>query len=280
MRFLRLLNISRSRFRWYLVWPFGIGCIAWLLAWGSIDLIGILLYGLFFLLPANLRVYGINDLYDYETDKHNPKKQWYEALIEPSERTLFVRQLFIRVGIPICFLVIWTLVRWWSYIPLIWTAGYLLLSYLYSWPPLRAKAIPFLDGISNALYLIPWLVWRYLIVDIPINLYVCLAWWARVIAMHAYSAIPDIQADRQGGVATVATTLWEPRTQVYCIVLYLIAGLLSWLPSLFMVLCVAIYTGMVIASLRHWSMHIYRYFPLINMCVWAAICIYLLSQLI
>jgi 4-hydroxybenzoate polyprenyltransferase len=38
------------------------------------NIIQVLLFGLYFLIPANIRIYGINDIYDYETDKLNPKK--------------------------------------------------------------------------------------------------------------------------------------------------------------------------------------------------------------
>lgn len=53
--------------------------------------------------------------------------------------------------------------------------------------------------------------------------------------MHAYSAIPDIQADQKAGIATVATVLGARWTSRYCIFLYVASGILG-----------SIYTG------RYW----------------------------
>ena len=36
----------------------------------------------YFLIPANILIYGINDIFDYDTDKLNPKKGTYEAFID------------------------------------------------------------------------------------------------------------------------------------------------------------------------------------------------------
>lgn len=35
----------------------------------------IAIFALYFVIAANIWIYGINDIYDYETDKLNPKKQ-------------------------------------------------------------------------------------------------------------------------------------------------------------------------------------------------------------
>jgi len=51
------------------------------------------------------------------------------------------------------------------------------------------------------------------------------------MAMHAYSAIPDIQADTEAEIKTVATLYGKTGTLIFCIVCYLLAIILSF-PSL------------------------------------------------
>jgi lycopene elongase/hydratase (dihydrobisanhydrobacterioruberin-forming) len=47
----------------------------------------IAIFAAYFLISANIWIYGINDIYDYETDKLNPKKtEGYEALVTPPEQ--------------------------------------------------------------------------------------------------------------------------------------------------------------------------------------------------
>ncbi len=78
MRLARVLRISRPRFWIYELGPYMIGVLGAILitnqSRGVLDFWTILLFGFYFLIPANIWIYGINDIYDYETDKLNPKK--------------------------------------------------------------------------------------------------------------------------------------------------------------------------------------------------------------
>ena len=67
-------------------------------------------------------------------------------------------------------------------------------SLIYSLPPIRAKAVPFFDGITNILYVLPGIM-AYLVLHSDLSRPLVIAAWAWVMAMHAYSAIPDIEAD-------------------------------------------------------------------------------------
>lgn len=55
-----------------------------------------------------------------------------------------------------------------------------------------------------------------------------IASWFWVIAMHCYSAIPDIQPDRQAGLNTTAVYLGKNKSLIYCAILYLLSALLSF----------------------------------------------------
>jgi lycopene elongase/hydratase (dihydrobisanhydrobacterioruberin-forming) len=54
-----------------------------------------------------------------------------------------------------------------------------------------------------------------------------IAGMARAMAMHAFSAVPDIQADGDAHLETIATKLGAIPTIALCFCLYAIAGLLS-----------------------------------------------------
>ena len=86
-----LLKVSRPRFWLYVFGPYIIGLAA--AADNQADFLRIenLIFAIYFLFPANLLIYGINDIFDFETDRLNPKKAEYEALVRPeSHRSLFI----------------------------------------------------------------------------------------------------------------------------------------------------------------------------------------------
>lgn len=217
---------------------------------------------LYFSYPANLLIYGVNDIFDYETDKNNPKKQDYEWLITP-EKQQPLRFVIAWLNIPFLFLSI--LPNSWSYI---WLFIFLLSSVFYSAPPIRAKARPILDTIASAfVYIAPWYVWYYLSGWTNFSWFIFVALLARNMAMHAYSAIPDIEADSQARISTVATLYGKQWTLTFCIICYTLSIICS-LPYLwwFSLLWV-IYIAMMLFSFKENIFSLYKYFPRINATV-------------
>jgi hypothetical protein len=101
--------------------------------------------------PFNLLIYGINDIFDQETDNINARKGGMEgAKISPSE----VRPIFIGVAVTnIPFLIYFALT-----VPpaaMGWILAYALFFYFYSSPPFRFKARPVWDSVSNTDYAFP-----------------------------------------------------------------------------------------------------------------------------
>lgn len=218
---------------------------------------------LYFSYPANLLIYGVNDIFDYETDKHNPKKQEYESLITPEKQQLL---WFVIAWLNIPFLFLSILPNSWSYIRLF---IFVLSSIFYSAPPLRAKAKPILDTVVSALvYIAPGFVGYYLSGWTEFSRLNFIALLARNMAMHAYSAIPDIEADRQAYISTIATLYGKNGTLWFCLCCYLLSIICS-LPSLwwFSVLWWALYVTMMILSFSGNLFKLYTYFPRINAIV-------------
>lgn len=259
-------KISRPRFWFYLLGPFIIGIAA---AGGLRYPAWLLVLGLFFTYPANFIIYGINDVYDYDTDKLNPKKRGYEALVAPEQRWLVLRHAltWIIVGYLLLeFVPGHNDVAAWSLI------GFYVFGVLYSMPPVRAKTKPLLDSTFNILYVFPGLVGYGLINDQlpPWQLFVAAGLWC--MAMHAYSAVPDIAADSKAKLRTVATLLGARGTLLFCALCYAGAAVLSqpWL-GWFSLAAGGLYVALIAATfanpVRDHVFRLYRYFPYVNLAV-------------
>ncbi len=217
-----LLKVSRPRFWLYLFGPFIIGLAAGATTRGDLLSFGNILFGLYFLFPANLLIYGVNDIFDFETDKLNPKKQEYETLVQPGDRRL------LWIAILVTNLPFTIAATFFNAAVLAAFAGFLFFSIFYSAPPVRAKAIPVVDSLFNVLYVFPGIFAFALITGNfpPVAAIAAGGFWTA--AMHAYSAIPDMASDRLAGVETVATFLGRNGTHLFCSACYLAAALLAF----------------------------------------------------
>jgi 4-hydroxybenzoate polyprenyltransferase len=258
-----LIKISRPRFWVYITGPFLIGVLAAnpVQSWPLI-----ILLGAYFTFPANLLIYGVNDIFDYETDKHNPKKEAYETLVKPKEQKQLWRWIAIT-NAPFLLLLpfIGNNGRW-------GVAGFLFFSVFYSMPPIRAKVRPLIDSIFNVLYIFPGIVGYAVVSKTMPSLYLCLAAAFWCMAMHAYSAVPDIQADKKAKISTIATQLGKAGTLLFCLVCYaLAAGLSISTLGQFSIAAGILYGFMMIITLQAKNaqsvMKLYSLFPYINMSV-------------
>lgn len=229
-----------------------------------------LCFALFWLLPANLLIYGVNDIFDYETDVLNLKKRGYEALVPPDERAALSRAIALWCA-PFLLLLPW-LPRgcWWALGAWAFSAAF------YSAPPIRAKARPLLDSAFNVLYIFPGVFGYFLCGGARFSWILFAGAWAWAMAMHAYSAVPDISADRQARVPTIATWLGLRGTLFFCSALYALSalaagGALRWLALVLL----AIYVRLMLLSLRAGTedgvRHVYRIFPWVNTLAGGAI---------
>jgi 4-hydroxybenzoate polyprenyltransferase len=194
----RLLYISRPVLWINTVGPATVGM--WLtgdlFAWEALPIL------LWLTLPFNLLIYGVNDVFDQETDARNPRKGTLEgARIDASE---------VR---PVVFGVIFTnvpfLVYSFFFVPpsaIAWMFLYALLFVGYSVPPARFKASPYLDSLSNAAYAFP-------LVFVPLALGSGPVWPAALglmawsAAKHTFDALQDVDEDRAVGIMTTAVRL-------------------------------------------------------------------------
>ncbi len=272
---LELLRISRPRFWIYTVGPALLGATVVFLDAGFSPLVLVLLA--YFSFPANLLIYGVNDVFDYETDRLNAKKQGYEQALPPDRRR-FLWKAMIVSHLPFLPLLVFLPVHALLALLVFWG-----LSIGYSAPPLRFKTKPGLDSASNVLYLVPFLVTYVAGGGTSINPLLLAAGSLWCMAMHAYSAVPDIEADRQAGVHTIATWAGGKATLWLCLIAYLVSGVLAayafgW-PFAALGL---VYVGMMAASFWAYQqkqlMRIYRLFPMVNMAAGFGIFLLLLLR--
>ena len=160
--------------------------------------------------PFNLLIYGINDIFDQETDNINARKGGYEgAKIYPNE-VVPIWVTVIVTNVP--FLIYFAVTLPWQ--ATAWMVAYSLFFTFYSAPPLRFKARKYLDALSNTDYAFP-------LAFVPLALGVEPNWWlvaglmAWSIAKHAYDAIQDIPQDSDTGIITTAVHLGPRKTAIW-----------------------------------------------------------------
>lgn len=170
----------------------------------------------YFLVPANLYLYGVNDLADTDTDARNEKKTDVERRVDTAAESAVLRRWVRRSGVLGVGLAAILGARSPSLVPSLGLMLFLLGATLYSAPPVRFKARPLLDAYSNGLYLFPFVAaFGLLAPGAPLPWLALIAGWCWTTAMHAFSAIPDIGPDSAAGIATTATLLGERGTLVF-----------------------------------------------------------------
>jgi len=186
---------------------------------------------LFFLVPYNLAMYGINDVFDYESDLHNPRKGGVEGALLPPEHHRVT--LWTAVLLPVPFVVYLVIVgSWLSDVVL---AISLFAVVAYSAKGLRFKERPFLDSLTSSTHFVSPAVFGLALASVTPTwplVAVLTAYFLWGMASHAFGAVQDIQADREGGIGSIATVIGGRATVRLALALYLVAGVLllftSW----------------------------------------------------
>ena len=181
---------------------------------------------LFFLIPYNLLMYGINDVFDYESDLRNPRKGGIEgALLDKS-----LHKLTIWVSALSCVPFVGSLV-WVGNLSATLALAFALFTVLaYSVKGLRFKEKPFLDSLTSATHFVNPMIFAALLVGEslaqPVLWQALIAFTFWGMASHAFGAVQDVRADREGGIASIATVIGARATTRFAFLLYLAAGLL------------------------------------------------------
>lgn len=211
-----LFVLSRPRFWLYLAGPVLVGVVYAAGDAGELLAPAPLALFAYFLVPANVYLYGINDVFDADLDAENPKKDGREVR--------YGGQRYVLAAVAVSAVAILPVVALVEPIAWPWLAGFLVLATAYSAPPVRLKTTPFLDSLSNGLYVLPGAAAYAAVAGTHPPAIAVAGGWAWAMAMHAFSAIPDVEPDRRAGIRTTATVLGERSTLVYCGVCWTVAA--------------------------------------------------------
>ncbi|MFX0077693.1 MAG: prenyltransferase [Candidatus Hermodarchaeota archaeon] len=209
-------RISRPRFWLYLGGTYLIGFAIGLTTVSQFLSPFFAFHLLFFIFPANIFLYGVNDYYDEDTDIFNPKKDDKEYRVTVKDK----RNLKLLILISFIYGLILIIFQP-DNIARILFSIFLLLSFLYSAKPIRFKARPFIDFLSNFLYVIPAILAFYqlrLFLPPVLPLFAAFMWTS---AMHLFSAVPDIEADKQANITTTAVLIGAIPSLVLCFAFWL-----------------------------------------------------------
>ncbi|MCS7200814.1 MAG: prenyltransferase [Patescibacteria group bacterium] len=261
-----LLLTSRPRFWIYELGTFFIGYILAIKNISDFINLNFFIFFIYFTFPANLLIYGINDIFDYETDKLNPKKQTYEKLLHPKEHKRFI--FFILIfNLPFIIYAYFSL----NYLQLLFLLLFVFFAVFYSAPPIRAKTKPILDSLFSANHYVFTAIFSYYLIypnkEFPLVPFLFGIIWS--MAMHAYSAVPDIEFDKQAGINTIATFLGKKNTIILCCFFYSIAFILLSSINILFVIGSVPYLILMALSLREINnpdklFKIYKLFPHLN----------------
>ena len=218
---LRTLVVSSRPLSWVnTAFPFGLTYYLYVAEFDALFVVGTL----FFLIPYNVLMYGINDVFDYESDLRNPRKGGVEgALLGPE---LHRPMVLLSALLPLPFLV--PLILWGSLLSTGVLALALFFVVAYSAKNFRFKEIPFVDSVTSSLHFVMPAVFAMALVGaeltgLSLTLLASFFFWG--MASHAFGAVQDVLADREAGVGSIATAIGAKGTVRFAVVLYLVAGL-------------------------------------------------------
>jgi lycopene cyclase domain-containing protein len=201
--------------------PFG---AAYLLTTREIDAV-LVLGVLYFLIPYNFAMYGINDVFDYASDLANPRKGGIEGAL--LSKRLHRTTLLAAALTNIPFLLLLGSFGG----PAAWIA--LAISAFavvaYSAPGLRFKERPILDSVTSSVHFVSPAVVGLALAGAQFDGSVVLlltAFFLWGMAAHAFGAVQDIVPDREAGIGSIATVIGARSTVRVAMTLWAAAGLL------------------------------------------------------
>lgn len=197
---------------------------AYFLSTGGIDWVFVV-GTVFFLIPYNLAMYGINDVFDYESDLRNARKGGIEGAV--LDRSHHRRILWAAAISTIPFVVV-LLTQGDAWAKLVLLVS-LFAVVAYSAPGLRFKERPFLDSITSSTHFVSPAVYALVLTHAAFTPGI----WAFLVAFflwgmgsHAFGAVQDIVPDREGGLGSIGTVLGARATVAFAVLAYAGAGVL------------------------------------------------------
>ena len=226
-------------------YPFAAGYVLVTHTFSSILILGVL----YFLIPYNLMMYGINDVFDYESDLRNPRKGGVEgAVLSPSlHKPIIIAVLLTNLPLLGVLLLIGSAA---ANITLVFIVFMVL---AYSVAKLRFKERPLLDSVTSSIHFVGPLVYGLVLTGWSESY-----WWYIIpfflwgMASHAFGAVQDIIPDKQARIDSIATYFGARNTVRFAALLYILCTLILATPGLYggiVGLCALLYALTVV---KYW----------------------------
>lgn len=219
----KLIMVSRPLSWPNTAYPFAAG---FLLSLGALpsgwQLATFIIGTLYFIGPYNLLMYGVNDVYDYESDIKNPRKGGVEGMKESRAFHPTILKAVIWTNAP--FLLYLFIVSDWPARAILVLVVFAAIAY--SLKGLRFKEIPVLDSITSSFHFVSPLLYGIILVGFAPTVWPwLLAFFFWGMASHAFGAVQDIIPDRKGKIHSIATALGARLTIYFSLALYVAAGI-------------------------------------------------------
>lgn len=181
---------------------------------------------IFFLVPYNLLMYGVNDVFDYESDLRNPRKGGIEgALLNKKFHSL---TLWTAVLLCLPFLIYLYLKA--DLRSNLWLTLFMFTVVAYSAPKLRFKERAFLDSLTSASHFVGPMIFALSLSGVDLSqrpvLSGILAFTLWGVASHAFGAVQDVRADREADISSIATMIGAKATVWFAFCCYAASGIL------------------------------------------------------
>lgn len=183
----------------------------------------LLIGALYFLFPYNLFMYGVNDIFDYESDIKNPRKTGIDGSVLAKSKHKSLWWWILLTNLP-----------FWVYFFLsgscganTWLLMIIFMALAYSVKFLRFKEIPLLDSFTSAFhYTSPFLYGVFFAGGNEWWLPAYATFYVWVMANHAFGAIQDITPDKEAGIGSIAVSFGAAKTILFCMLGYSVAAML------------------------------------------------------
>lgn len=199
--------------------PFAAG---YLVSGGQFDAV-MIIATIYFLGPYNLLMYGVNDVFDYESDIRNPRKGGIEGMREQRAFHPTILRASIISNMPF---IAYLLAIGNDLSRTILTA-LIFFVVAYSIAGLRFKEKPLLDSVTSSIHFVGPLIFALSLTSFPVSAWpYVVAFFLWGMASHAFGAVQDIVPDRQANLASIATFLGARATVWFSLLLYAAASVI------------------------------------------------------
>jgi lycopene elongase/hydratase (dihydrobisanhydrobacterioruberin-forming) len=174
-----------------------------------------------FTFPLNYYLYGVNDLYDSESDRLNPRKDGVQGIVpSDSEMSFLKKTTWIA---PAIFLLVALVTRNPEHIG--FSVFFIFLCFAYSHRLIRLKEIPLIDSLTSALiYCLPGIIAYSLhapVSSFPLEALLILLPY---MGIHSLTTLLDEDEDAKVGMTTIGVVFGRNGTAIFSLLAFAICA--------------------------------------------------------